>query len=252
MKKIFAVIMTVLLLLPGCGNTNTNSSQAESASLSESELSSVEPAAPAADSKLSESLSNMMKESFGTTSWYKYIAKIEVFNNSAGSFANISVTEKPLDYNARLNLSAETSQSAIDTIVPVVLNSASALKLNDMDVNLISDSIVKILEKNSNVDAVYSGLLSYKIPVYKYLAAYTKTTEADVRKNINSCVGETAVAVLLAGMTTDYGNSFTGFSMDSTKKIAMTANANFKDISLDYVIIQTLDGKQLEKYDAIK
>lgn len=244
----------MLLLLPGCGTANTNASHPESAleSTLEPTLSSVASSAPAADSKLSENLSKMMKESFGTTSWYKYIDKIEVFSNSSGNYANISVTEKPLDCDARLNLSVRTTQSTIDTIVPVVLNSASKLSLDELDVNLISDSLVSILEKESDVEAVYSGLFVYKIPVYKYLADYSKTSESAIRKNINTCVGKTAVAVILAGMTTDYGSTFDGFNMESAKRIAMTANANFKDVALDYVCIRTTDGKLIEKYDAVK
>lgn len=193
-----------------------------------------------------------MKEGFGTTSWYKYINKVEVYSSSVDKYASIQVTETPLDYSARLNLSVKASQSTIDTIVPVVLDTAAALGLDDMDTALISDNLVGILDKSPNSDAMYSSLFAYKIPVYKYLADYTKTSQADIKSNIDSCVGETAVSVLLAGMTTDYGSSFNGFSMESAKRIAMTANANFKDISLDYTIIQSPDGKQLEKYDAVK
>lgn len=248
MRKLLAVIFAALILLSGCGNTNVNSSQAESAP--EPALSSVESAAPVADSELSESLSNMMKEDFGNTSWYPYIQKIEVFSDREINFATIHVKETPLDYSARLLLSTKATQSTIDTIVPVALNTASVLKLDDMDTALISENLVKILDGDTDVENIYNSLFAYGIPVYKYLADYTNTTEADIKKSIESCVGETAVSVLLAGMTTDYGNSYAGFNMESAKRIAMTTNANFKDISLDYVVIQSSDGKQLEKYDA--
>lgn len=250
MKKLLAVTFAALMLLSGCRNTNVNSSQAESAP--EPALSSAESSAPVADSKLSESLSKMMKDSFGTTSWYPYIQEIEVFTNSGINFATINVTETPLDYSARLLLSTKATQSTIDTIVPVALNTASALKLNDMDAALISEALVKILDGNSDVQTTYNSLYAYKIPVFKYLADYTNTSESDVKANLKSCVGNTAVSVLLAGMTTDYGDSFSGFNMESAKRIAMTANVNFKDVSLDYVVIQSPDGTQLEKYDAVK
>ena len=210
------------------------------------------------DEKLSSALEELYLTSFGgdgnnelATSWYPYIVRAEVWEHEDGHYGVVTISEEPTDRTARLLLSRTISQQAIDTIVPVVLDAGSALGLDDFDVALMGENVGKILTATANTDVSiqYSSFLAYGIDIYDYIAAGTGKSRTAVANNPENCKGVEAAAAILSGLDFDYGGSFNGLDMESTKWMAMAANTNFKDAHLDYVIIQTAEEKVIGTYD---
>lgn len=279
MKKTIVPVLLSLVLFTSCGaepsppvptSVAPSSSAASSAPSSSEFISSCAPASsitevdPEKDEVLSAELSKYMLDSFGgmgkpeyaasAASWYKYIQSLEVYKQDEKYFEVLTLTEKPIDSKLILLLSQSLTEESIDFCAPIINDAGAALGLDELDLCIVGEDILKIMDGADNISVIYSSLYAYNIPVYSYLATEIGLSEADIRDNINQITGAKIANAILNHMSADFSGSFKGLSLKSTKTAAMAAmmnfdNDNFKSNMVEKIIVKAPDGKELSTYE---
>ena len=255
MKKLLSVLLCVLVVA-GCGAA----SQPAASEAGEEPEAALHIDGKIEDSDLSQKLTESLRDHFGgygnplyAADWYRYVESLKVFRKDDRYYGELIVNEKPFDWECRLLALRNYTPAVADLVIPLVVDAAAALDLDEMEAAVVSDTISLILNKESGIRTYYAALYSYGIPVYQYIADYLGpgTTELQVMKNIDACYGPDFVAALLAGMDLDFKGSFHGFSTEEVKTIAEYAMIHFDDAFLDSITAYMPDNKLIGTYDNI-
>ena len=226
MKKLFALIAALALMLAGCGESaeleessqvveSSSSSNAASApeeaskvssseelipsSVSEepvSEVSSELPEGPILDEELSQMMMDYMQDSFGgagnpelATSWYPYIDEIHIYLDGDVKYAEVLATETPVDSTLRMYTSSYKADllDEYEVFIDLLLHAQTSLGWDDIDTCIAAENIYNIFTDAPNHELHYAVLISLGLDPYQYIAdAVDGYTASMVRRDIGS------------------------------------------------------------------
>jgi hypothetical protein len=215
---------------------------------------------PILESEITDELTAYIYENFGgsgdemyATSWYKYIDYWEVYQDDKSLYSGLlHLKERPFDTSARILLSEYYSKDELDSICPILLDTAAALNLDDLDICLIGENLYKIRELN-DTSTYYYSLAALDIPIYEFLSEGFGENISNVKSAIqnNQISGPDAYQCLVDYMEYTYEGNFDGLSMEKVKKISMAALANFDVVRIETLSVVDQDGKLISTYNKL-
>lgn len=255
MKKILLFLLMSSLLITSCGNASNSKvqqplgSEYNSAMSSESLLDASEDSLSSENSeqaKLSEDISQMMLDNFGgagnpeyATSWYSYIDTITAYKDGEEYKVNVMLTEPPADMLFRGFTASYQSYfgELYDDFMSILVNTQTALKLEDTEACLVADDIYNILAKESDVSIYYASLLDLGVNAYKYISDATagEFSEDDVRETASTLYGADFAGAILAGMESEFADASSALRLADITIIANTIKANYTDAQINQV-----------------
>lgn len=281
MKKILALILSFALAcsLASCGEQEESSAAKESVSemvfsktsedifteesstvLSESS----EVISSKYDDTLSQSATKMMESSFGgagnpeyATSWYPYIQSISVGEDESGYFADMVISETPLDADLSTILEFYKSEGTLsmsddewNAYRRALLESGAALEWDSIDLCLAADDIYKIMTNDSPA-IHFSSLYALGLDVYQYISDNvlgTPITPTEVMNRADEFGQPDFGKVILAECGAQYEGSYTGLSIDQVKTACNSLMANFKDVTIKKVSVYDTNSELIRVF----
>ena len=283
MKKLLAFLLTVSLAfsLVSCGGqegsssiTEENSSDIVSSEASEESLveesslilsESSETVSSKYDETLSQSAAQMMESSFGgagnpeyATSWYPYIQDISIGEDEAGYFADMVISETPLDADLatildfyKLENKVELSEREWEVFHICLLDSAAGLGWDSIDLCLAADDIYKIMTNDSPA-IHFSSLYALGLDVYQYISDNVlgaTITPTEVMDRADEFGQPDFGKIILAECGTQYEGSYTGLSIDQVKTASNSLMANFKEVNIKKVSVYDTNSELIRVFN---